>query len=618
MVMIFTSFMAAKRDKEHMLAMSIMTAVSELDIINYEYLMHHEKRMEEQWKIKYASTAGLFSEENGVEDELFKSARVDYTTLGNLFSQVAANYGKKQELIQAGADQTEIDIAESLEDRLVTQLLITSQSIIVDVSELEARTHVSEDEAQALANNLALALMAILVLNAVITALLVTRIISKSLDKLAKGAKIIGQGDLEHRIDIKSKDELGQLAATFNEMTVDLRESQNKLKKYAEELDQKVKIRTKELLESKTRAEAILLGIGDGVFVIDKDYKIIVFNKMAAKLSGYSAKEAIGQRYDKALKFIYEDSGRVNDEFIKGCMTGGKTTEMANHTNLVKKDGSEIPVADSAAPLKDGSGKVFGCVVVFRDVTKDREVDRMKTEFVSLASHQLRTPLTAIKLFIEMLANEDMGKLNAGQAEYVDSIKKSNVRMINLVNDILNVCRLESGSLRIEPVPTQIENFVSDIIKEAKSSNEEHRPSIVFHKPQSKLPKILLDQTLMRQVIHNFLTNAIRYCRIKHCRVEVGLKQKDSTYQISVKDNGIGIPEDEQARIFERFFRARNAVALETSGTGMGLYFARMIVETAGGKTWFESEEGKGTTFYATIPTKGMKRKGGEKGIISK
>lgn len=629
LVMIFTSRTIAQKEREHMVAMNIKTAVSELDIITYEYLIYHERRMEEQWKIKYDFMAGFFSEESGTEAESLKLLRADYVLLNDLFSQITVNYGKKQELIQTGADQTKIDAAEALEERLVARLLITSQSIIVDGSRLEEGAHANEDEAQELANNLALALMLVLVLNAIITAFLITGIISKSLDKLTKGAGIIGRGDLKHRIDIKSKDELGQLATTFNEMTADLRESRNKLKKYADELDHKVNTRTKELqtrnqelkkisaelLEAKTRVETILLGIGDGVFVVDEDYNIIIFNKIAAELSGYSPKEAIGRKYGEVLNFVYEDGGRVNNHFIKECISEGRITEMANHTILIKKDGSKIPVADSAAPLKDESGKVFGCVVVFRDITQAREVDRMKSEFVSLASHQLRTPLTAIKLFIEMLANGDVGKLNKEQAEYADNIKKSNVRMIQLVNDILNVCRLESGGLRIEPVPTQMEDFISDIIKEAKSSDEKHKPTIVFHKPKTKLPEIPLDQTLMRQVIHNFITNAIRYCRPKHCRVEVELKQKDGTFQVSVKDNGIGIPKDEQAKIFGRFFRARNAVALETSGTGLGLYFARMITETAGGRIWFESDEGKGTTFYVTIPAKGMKRRGGEKGL---
>ncbi len=365
-------------------------------------------------------------------------------------------------------------------------------------------------------------------------------------------------------------------------------------------------------------ARAILDSIGDGVFVIGKDRKIILFNKMASRLSGYGKKEALGKKYDEILKFVCEDGGKANNRFVDDCMTKGKITEMANHTLLVEKDGKKIPVADSAAPVKNREGKVLGCVVVFRDITLSRQVDRMKSEFVSVASHQLRTPLTAIKLFVEFLANGDAGKLNKLQADYVNNVKESNERMIQLVSDLLNISRLESGRLRVEPEMIQLEDFIRKCIDEAGSSAEQPgKGKIIFTKPEGKLPQVALDPTLIRQVLNNLLTNALRYCRISNCQIQVKLEAQDGYYRIGVTDNGIGIPAADQKRIFERFFRARNAALVEAKGTGLGLYFAKMIIETAGGKIWFESEEGKGTTFYFTIPAAGMKPKSGEKGLAA-
>ena len=222
-----------KENKRYKIVHNVHLAVSELAIITYEYLIHHEKRMEQQWNSRYDSVVEIMEKAAAEEEskELIELISVDYTTLGNLFQQVTANYKKGQKLIQEGASRGKIDNVILVEERLVAQLLIESQSIITDAYRMENKAHSSTAKAQELAKNLTL--ISVIILAAIITttSLLIARSISKPLDVLIKGTEIIGKGDLEHKVDIKSRDEMGQLAVSFDEMTSKLKESYTGLKK---------------------------------------------------------------------------------------------------------------------------------------------------------------------------------------------------------------------------------------------------------------------------------------------------------------------------------------------------------------------------------------------------
>ncbi len=233
-VILVTSGRIAEENKKHQLLMDVYESVSELDIVTYDYLLHHEERMEHQWNIKHNSLGEIL--DGLAEEEGLLPIRADYATLGNLFSQVTANNEKIQKLIQEGASQEKIDAITGLEERLVAQLLITSHSIITDASRLAEGAHTEEMEAQRIAANLTLILMIVLAFTVTTSSLLIARSISKPLGELTKGAEIIGKGKLEHRVEVKSKDELGQLAAAFNKMTKSLK----KITASRDELDKEV------------------------------------------------------------------------------------------------------------------------------------------------------------------------------------------------------------------------------------------------------------------------------------------------------------------------------------------------------------------------------------------
>jgi len=252
-VVFFTSNRIAEENREHEFMDDIRQAASELDVVLYEYLMHHETRMEQQWNLRYSSVMEVVRE---AEEELEKRGKreveeikllelieANFIALGDLFTQVSTNYEKTQNLIQEGASQKKINAAVLLEERLVTQLLIASQSIFTDASRLVEKASVNVNKAQELARNLTLSLVLVLVITAITTAFLVTRIISKSLDKLIEGTEKIGGGNLKYKIDIKSKDEVGQLAINFNDMSKKLSKSYFSLEQKIKELKELDKLK---------------------------------------------------------------------------------------------------------------------------------------------------------------------------------------------------------------------------------------------------------------------------------------------------------------------------------------------------------------------------------------
>jgi len=468
------------------------------------------------------------------------------------------------------------------------------------------------------------------ILAAIYIALVISRYIGFSIGKLRSVAFQIAKGNMNVFVNTNGRNELAQLSQSIETMRQNLKKSIEEIKARSEDLSlqltetEKAKKSTQNALIDvqkeknivtleKDKIDTILHSIGDGVFVIDKEFKIIMFNQVASDISGFSAQEAIGKKYNEILKFNLESTEKENDRFIKDAMATGNIQEMSNHTVLIKKDGSKIAVADSAAPLKNEDSKVTGCVIVFRDVTKEREIDKAKTEFVSFASHQLRTPLTVVKWYSDALLAGGAGKLNKKQKELAEQIFTSNTHMIALVNALLNVSRLDLGTFAIEPEPTDFIEIADSVLAELLPQIEEKKMHIE-KRYGADVPHIDADPKLMRIVFQNLLSNAVKYTPAEGT-VTITIEKKASNLFFSVTDTGFGIPKHQQDKVFNKLFRADNIQIQNVSGTGLGLYIVKAIIDAGGGAIWFESEENKGTAFSVTIPLSGMKKKSGVKGL---
>ena len=234
------------------------------------------------------------------------------------------------------------------------------------------------------------------------------------------------------------------------------------------------------------------------------------------------------------------------------------------------------------------------------------EVERLskaKSEFISIASHQLRTPLTAIKGYISMILEGAYGSIVEKAKKPMESVYKSNERLIKLINDLLSVSRIESGKIELELQKSSIEEIISNIISVLKIEAEKKNLYLKWEKPAEPLPKILIDQDKIRQVILNIVDNAIKYTNKGGVTVETELK--DSSCQIKVRDTGEGMSEEEISYLFESFSRGKVGTQFHTEGAGLGLYIARKFIEMHQGKIWAESPgKGKGSTFYIEVPVK--------------
>lgn len=368
--------------------------------------------------------------------------------------------------------------------------------------------------------------------------------------------------------------------------------------------------------EAKAKGEALLESIGDGVIATDQKGRVVVINKAAENLLGFTSAEIIGKFLVRAISMQDAQGNQISDKLspITLALTTGKiiTTTSGPNYYLVRKDGTKFPVAVTVAPVLLNS-KAAGVTVVFRDIAKEQELDRAKIDFVSTASHQLRTPVSIINWYVEMLLGGDVGSLASEQKKYLEEIYKNSKRMGDLIDALLIVSRLELGTVAIEPKAADLEA----IAKSAWADFEvwvKHKKLSIKHRREGGPLTLAVDPHLMRIVFQNLFSNAIKYSPDGGV-IECSIERRESDILIAVKDHGVGIPEKDQPKIFTKFFRADNARIKEPEGTGLGLYIMKSILGQAGGRVWFKSAEGKGTTFYVALSLSGMTRHEGPQGL---
>lgn len=366
------------------------------------------------------------------------------------------------------------------------------------------------------------------------------------------------------------------------------------------------------IVELNNRNESILESIGDAVFACDKNGTILLFNKLASELTGFSKEEAIGKHY-KILNFIKEiDNSKI--DIVCKSLQEDKIIKTNNHILLISKDGIKISISHSSAPIKNFKGESVGCVVVLHDMTKEYQIDKAKTEFISLASHQMRTPLTAINWYLEILRSYKYGSLNSKQTEFTLEIENASKRMTLLIDSLLNISRLEMGTFTVQPVHLNLTNLIKNII-ELLISKIGKKNLVIEQKYDTDVSHFFADPNLLGIIFQNLFSNAVKYTP-KGGKIRLIVKKENNLLKIILSDNGIGIPSNQQDKIFEKFFRGDNVRMIDPNGSGLGLYIVREIVNSSGGRIWFESKENYGTTFYITYPITGMTKKGRTKKIV--
>lgn len=355
----------------------------------------------------------------------------------------------------------------------------------------------------------------------------------------------------------------------------------------------------RQLQESNDRYELVAKATNDVIYDLDVAASTVTWNDALYSKYGYPTDEPVSSIEWWASHIHPDDAARLEVE-ISQLMENQVNTWQSQY-RFRKANGDYAVVRDRAFVQRDDKGQAIRIIGSMMDITEAERLDRAKDEFSSLVSHQLRTPLTVIQLYSSMLRDGLVGALQPDQLEYVEHINTASQRLIKLVSNILNISRIELDKIKQEPVLTELDPFIQQIIDGLQPIAHGRRVRLRF-KSAGTGARFMLDQSLCTEIIHNLTTNAIHYSPEGRGKVEISYVVTSKGLRLRVRDNGIGIPKAAQPHIFSRFYRADNAVKSDSEGTGLGLYLTRLVTQTMGGEVRFSSHEGKGTTFYVFLP----------------
>jgi len=363
--------------------------------------------------------------------------------------------------------------------------------------------------------------------------------------------------------------------------------------------------------EEASRSQAILESVADGVLVTSADNHLSFVNSSVQHILGPEVVELVGQPLEVSSK-LFGDPGEAWVSAIRrwsespALYTAGDT-----YAERLELRNDRIALIHLAPVILEDD--FLGTVSILRDITHEVEVDRLKSEFVATVSHELRTPMTAIKGYIEMLLMGAVGAVNENQAHFLDIVKNNIDRLNSLVGDLLDVSRIESGKVALAPEELDLAKVAAELVAEFQAKAEQDKkPIAISLKAPSTVPSVFGDPERVRQIFRILLDNAYHYSP-ENGSIAVTLRSvpNRAEVQVDVVDSGIGISAEDQARVFERFFRGENPLVLATPGTGLGLSIARQLVEMHRGRISVKSEgvEGRGSTFSFTIPVPPSARK---------
>ncbi len=418
---------------------------------------------------------------------------------------------------------------------------------------------------------------------------------------LVVGEDALGALMLYHReINQFSDDQINAVQAAANQFAVTINNGElfTLIRDQAENLGGM--LRTQQI--EARRSTAMLEGIADGVLVTDNSSTITLFNDSAEEILQLEGRQVVGSSLEQFIG-LFGNAGR---EWIHTIQAWSDNPAAAKQEEIyaeriILEDGRVVSV--HLAPVNTPN-EFMGTVSIFRDITHQVEVDRLKSEFVATVSHELRTPMTPIKGYVEFLLMGGAGELNEQQTEFVDIIKSNVDRLSILVNDLLDVSRIEAGKVSLSFQPVNIIEAAQEAVSEVQHrSRDENRSMDIKIITPDDLPSVYGDLERIRQILSNLVDNAYRYSP-DNSQVRVHLRRINGDLQIDIIDQGIGIFPDDQDLIFERFYRGENHRVMATAGTGLGLPIVRELVEMHNGRIWVESSgaPGEGSKFSFTIP----------------
>jgi|GEM_PF-535658 len=393
---------------------------------------------------------------------------------------------------------------------------------------------------------------------------------------------------LEQKVKQRTK-EAEKRAEEIKKKAEEMKKTQTALLNLAEDTDQASKKAERE----KEKTLAIINKFVDGLFFFDNDKTLSLANPKAEEMFDVKHRDIVGRSVKELKTFptvrpIFDLIGEEMKEVFREEL-------QPNPEQDVFYEVTTIPVKHK--------GEDIGTLINIHDITREKSIEKIKSEFVSVAAHQLRTPLSGIKWTLQTILEE--GEESGVPEEIMGFIQKAydaNTRMVNLVNDLLNVTRIEEGRYVYEPAEADIMEVVNSLVESYKDKIEEQGLKFRMEGPKEDLPPVKIDKEKIGVVVQNFLENAMKYTKEGEIALKVEKTKEGEGIRVAVKDTGVGIPEDQQKRMFNKFFRASNVQRMDTEGSGLGLFIARNIIEAHGGKIGFTSKFEEGSVFYFTLP----------------
>lgn len=450
------------------------------------------------------------------------------------------------------------------------------------------------NELQEFVNTLTLILFICLLIIAYIT----SKSVSKPVESLKKFSDEVADGNYNAYLNkklLKRDDEIGEMSNSLQQMTSKLIESNN-------DLEKQVQDRIKQIKKTEAKAQIILETAADGIFTTDEIGTIKTFNPSAERMFNYNSKEIIGKSIDILLANTYkkELSQFLSEEYnpcSQKTPIDQDTPKFEHEMKGMKKDGDVFPIYLSLGKACIEGKKTFTGIV--RDITELKKVEKMKNEFVSVVSHELRTPLTSIRGSLGLVAGGATGDLSDKTKEMVDIAVNNSDRLIRLINDILDIEKIESGKMEIELKPINLLEIIEQTVKSNQGYADQHHINFIIKDDHPEI-KINADQDALTQILTNLLSNAAKFSP-KDSNVEIIVDRIKDKVQVSVKDYGPGIPENFQDKIFDKFAQSDSSDSRQKGGTGLGLSISKALIEKMGGGISFRTEINEGTTFTIEI-----------------
>jgi len=411
---------------------------------------------------------------------------------------------------------------------------------------------------------------------AVMLTLTVGRTILRPLRTLIKSFREIEQGNLDLVVQVKSRDELHQLAEAFNSMAAKLREFR--------------RTDRAKLVRTQRTTQLAVNSLPDAIAIVSPDGVIELSNETAQRLFRLSPGQPISGAAQNGLAELYRNVTRE-----------GRPTQSSGYESAIEvydQGGQMKYFLPHAVPIVDGDHHLLGVTLILADVTNLRRLDEMKSGMLSVVSHELKTPLTSVRMAIHLLLEEQVGPLNSKQTELMLAARDESDRLQTIIDDLLDMSRLEAGGVQFDLHPEQPERLIADAVTRQEAAFHDKGVELTTDVP-ADTPLVLADPARVEYVFANLLSNALKFTA-PGGRVGVATETEDNAVRFIVQDSGVGIPQEYLGRVFERFFRVPRDK--QAHGAGLGLAIAKEIVEGHGGKITVQSREGQGSRFSFTLP----------------